>query len=236
MEELLLESVEKWEQPKTLSEVMADLRGSPASSDVEQGLENLIKRGEIVSKAVSCSAHGKSADSNSQTLCVLYWKSTVKKSEFASPISSSVILSMPRSGIRPPSLKSRLPFKSPARIVDSKNSTSDSSSVSEAPLSVKHTPRLSHKYDETEIKGVQSSEQLSRDVEKLKTQLKDIDGNIEELTANGCHEDELKLHIDALHEYNEIKDVGQMLLGKIAEVEGTTTTALYERFGLDLDN
>ena len=30
-------------------------------------------------------------------------------------------------------------------------------------------------------------------------------------------EDELQLHIEKLHEYNEIKDVGQLLLGKIGK-------------------
>lgn len=228
MEELLLTSIEKWEQPKTFSEIMADLPGSPASSEVEQGLEDLIKKREIiVSKTINC---GKSGD----TSCTLYWKAAAKQLGFASPVSSSVVLSTPRSGIRPPSLKSRLPFKSPARISDAKTSASRSS-ASKTPLSVKRTPRSTHDR-KVESKGVQNSEQISKDVEKLRTQLKEIDGNIEELTASGCREDELKLHIDALHEYNEIKDVGQMLLGKMAELEGTTTTALYERFGLDLDN
>ena len=79
-------------------------------------------------------------------------------------------------------------------------------------------------------------EQIARDVAALRTELEGVEGQITELTADGCSEDELQLHIDALHEYNEVKDVGQMLLGKIAELEGTTTTSLYERFGLDLDN
>ena len=234
MEQLLLESVEKWEQPKTFSEILTDLPGSPASSEVEEGLENLMKRREIVSKTISGLGDGRSGDSTNKTSCTLYWKATIKKPEFASPMSSSVVLSTPRSGIRPPSLKSRLPFKSPAKIDANKKSISDSN-VSSTPLSIRHTPRSSHG-DKIESKREQRSEQLSRDVEKLKTQLKEIDRNIEELTASGCRDDELQLHIDALHEYNEVKDVGQMLLGKIAEIEGTTTTALYKRFGLELDN
>ncbi|RUO96543.1 hypothetical protein BC936DRAFT_141863, partial [Jimgerdemannia flammicorona] len=43
-------------------------------------------------------------------------------------------------------------------------------------------------------------------------------------------------HIRRLHEYNEIKDVGQMLLGKVAATEGTTIKKMYERFGVDLDD
>jgi len=50
------------------------------------------------------------------------------------------------------------------------------------------------------------------------------------------HEDELQVHIDKLHEYNDLKDVAQMVLGKLAEIEGTTTRHLYERYDLDLDD
>jgi len=32
---------------------------------------------------------------------------------------------------------------------------------------------------------------------------------------SGYQEEELKDHIQKLHDYNEIKDIGQMLLGKI---------------------
>jgi len=31
----------------------------------------------------------------------------------------------------------------------------------------------------------------------------------------GYREEELKLHIESLHAYNEMKDVGQMLLGQL---------------------
>jgi uncharacterized protein YejL (UPF0352 family) len=48
-------------------------------------------------------------------------------------------------------------------------------------------------------------------------------------------EQTLSRHITLLHEYNEVKDVGQMLLGKYAEMQGTTTSKMYEQFGLELD-
>lgn len=49
-------------------------------------------------------------------------------------------------------------------------------------------------------------------------------------------EEELQQHIQKLHEYNEIKDVGQLLIGKLAELNGTTTRAMYQEFGLDLED
>lgn len=39
-------------------------------------------------------------------------------------------------------------------------------------------------------------------------------------------------HIRALHEYNELKDIAQFLLGKLAQLEGVCTKDMYERFGL----
>ena len=45
----------------------------------------------------------------------------------------------------------------------------------------------------------------------------------------------IKSHIDALHTYNELKDVGQIVLGKLAEYEGTTIRTQYAQFDLNLD-
>ena len=43
-------------------------------------------------------------------------------------------------------------------------------------------------------------------------------------------------YIDLLHRYNELKDAGQILLGKLAEIEGVTTKDMYERYSLDLED
>lgn len=40
------------------------------------------------------------------------------------------------------------------------------------------------------------------------------------ILPSGYCEDELAQHISQLHEYNDIKDVGQMLLGKLGEQQG----------------
>lgn len=44
----------------------------------------------------------------------------------------------------------------------------------------------------------------------------------------------IKEHMNLLHEYNEIKDIGQILIGKIAELKGTTSKAIYSEYDLDL--
>ena len=58
----------------------------------------------------------------------------------------------------------------------------------------------------------------------------------------GCHELRLlsarrrrvEAHIVALHRYNEMKDVTQSLMGKLAEMEGGITRELYPALGLQL--
>ncbi|KAJ3208650.1 swi5-like zinc finger protein [Clydaea vesicula] len=49
-------------------------------------------------------------------------------------------------------------------------------------------------------------------------------------------EKELKLHIERLHQYNEIKDVGQLLFGKCADNEGLTTKDMYAKFDMELED
>ncbi|KAL7424838.1 swi5-like zinc finger protein [Cryptotrichosporon argae] len=41
-------------------------------------------------------------------------------------------------------------------------------------------------------------------------------------------------HIKRLHEYNEVKDSTQALIGKLAVMTGTTVRAIHEGFGLPL--
>lgn len=49
-------------------------------------------------------------------------------------------------------------------------------------------------------------------------------------------EADMNSYIDWLHRYNELKDAGQMLLGKLAELQGLTTKEMYGRFSLDLED
>ncbi|XP_019853941.1 PREDICTED: DNA repair protein SWI5 homolog [Amphimedon queenslandica] len=77
--------------------------------------------------------------------------------------------------------------------------------------------------------------QLLSEIESLKLKLSETEKEIA-LLAEEYSEHELQDHIQKLHEYNEIKDVGQILLGKLAEMEGLTTSHLYQRYDLTLDD
>jgi len=49
-------------------------------------------------------------------------------------------------------------------------------------------------------------------------------------------EEDITHYIDLLHRYNDLKDAGQAMLGRLAELEGTTTRAMYAKFDLDMDD
>ncbi|XP_077398406.1 DNA repair protein SWI5 homolog [Vanacampus margaritifer] len=74
------------------------------------------------------------------------------------------------------------------------------------------------------------------EVEELETRRMQLDAEIAQLELEGYKVEELDCHIDMLHEYNDIKDIGQSLLGRIAALRGTTTRDLYSLFGLELED
>ncbi|XP_071947274.1 DNA repair protein SWI5 homolog isoform X2 [Antedon mediterranea] len=74
---------------------------------------------------------------------------------------------------------------------------------------------------------------IQQEIINLKEEIKLMEDEEKELRKCGFVEEELQVHIEKLHEYNELKDAGQMLL---ATLEGRTTKEMYEKFGLDLDD
>jgi hypothetical protein len=46
----------------------------------------------------------------------------------------------------------------------------------------------------------------------------------------------VKEHIKLLHEYNELKDVGQGLMGLIADQRGVRIVQVQEEFGIDIED
>ncbi|CAI9174880.1 unnamed protein product [Rangifer tarandus platyrhynchus] len=81
-----------------------------------------------------------------------------------------------------------------------------------------------------------SEESLHLDIQKLKEKKDMLDKEITQLLSEGYSVDELEDHISQLHEYNDIKDVAQMLLGRLAVIRGVTTKDLYPEFGLDMND
>ncbi|KAG0262730.1 hypothetical protein DFQ27_002149 [Actinomortierella ambigua] len=75
---------------------------------------------------------------------------------------------------------------------------------------------------------------LKAEIASLEKEEQDI---INTLHGHGTAKEILTQHVKKLHQYNEIKDAGQLLLGKqCAELEGTTVRKQYEVYGLEPDD
>ncbi|XP_044515630.1 DNA repair protein SWI5 homolog, partial [Gracilinanus agilis] len=77
---------------------------------------------------------------------------------------------------------------------------------------------------------------LRLEIQELKQKRDALDQEISQLMSEGYVVSELEDHISLLHEYNDIKDVGQMLMGKLASIRGVTTKELYPEFDLDIND
>ncbi|XP_063067453.1 DNA repair protein SWI5 homolog [Engraulis encrasicolus] len=83
-----------------------------------------------------------------------------------------------------------------------------------------------------------AAQQLSpeQEAEQLRQKGAELDSQIAQLQNEGMNIEELDEHIELLHEYNDIKDAAQTLLGQLARVRGVTTAELYSQFGLELED
>lgn len=135
-----------------------------------------------------------------------------------------------------PSSVSRRPFISPARNGRRGGRGHIQKTALNMPLRRNPVPtQNSNRTCDGGISGHHDANALARDILKLREAVAELESEVG-LMAEEYSEAELQKHIDKLHEYNEMKDMGQLLLGKLAGVEGTTTAALYQKFGLELDN
>ncbi|XP_074911554.1 DNA repair protein SWI5 homolog [Buteo buteo] len=81
-----------------------------------------------------------------------------------------------------------------------------------------------------------NTEALQYEIKELKQKDLALDQEIAQLLSEGYSLEELEKHISLLHEYNDIKDAGQMLLGKLAVIRGVTTKQLYPEYDLELSD
>ena len=79
----------------------------------------------------------------------------------------------------------------------------------------------------------ESTEEIIADIKIAKEKLYNLECQLQMLSNR---DEKLHFYINKLHEYNEIKDTGIVLIGKLAEVESLTTADLYGIFGLQIED
>ena len=210
--ERILDFFDEAKEPKTVGEVAEAFIGRIERTAVDATLQKLRSSGDLECKVL-------------HPECIVYWRAKSVRT------TGGEVLRTPRTSkgtTRRPPLRS---FKTPAR-VDSLGPGPSPQVQSSRKARAGLTARMEAAQSDRNSRDCES---LAKTITQLKRELEEVDTEIAELSQDHREED-LQLHIQALHEYNEIKDAGQILLGKLAEVERTTTASLYEKFGLSLDD
>lgn len=90
------------------------------------------------------------------------------------------------------------------------------------------------KINRIDSKETSSNLELKARYERLLKEGIELDRQIQEFESKGITTD-LKPQMEVLHEYNDMKDLTQMVLGYLADVEHVTAGVLHRRFGLPMD-
>lgn len=59
----------------------------------------------------------------------------------------------------------------------------------------------------------------------------ELDENITELESQGLQAEKVQNHIDQLHKYNDIKDMAQIVMGRLAEINGLSLKEIHSKYG-----
>lgn len=61
-----------------------------------------------------------------------------------------------------------------------------------------------------------------------------LNDEIAQLQSESLSIEELDHQIDLLHRYNDIKDIAQIVMGRLAELDNVTVKSLHEKYGAPL--
>lgn len=76
---------------------------------------------------------------------------------------------------------------------------------------------------------------LREKLDSLKHKEEEIDKEINLLKEQGVPIDDTNAEIEALHKYNEMKDLTQNIIGFVASMECTTLSNVHKRYNLPLE-
>ncbi|KAJ1979369.1 swi5-like zinc finger protein [Dimargaris verticillata] len=91
---------------------------------------------------------------------------------------------------------------------------------------------------ETVRRWVEQQDRLQQDIAALRSKVANLTTELQAVAdiSGTSAESDIDTYITQLHTYNEIKDFAQAILGKCAEIEGTTAKAMHEKFGADFED
>ncbi|KAF9948210.1 swi5-like zinc finger protein [Mortierella alpina] len=127
---------------------------------------------------------------------------------------------------------------SASKVASSPGTTADSTPDIVASTAASHDRQVKRKeskeqYDMMKAREDAKITQLKATIVELERQEQEL---LHSIRGEGTPSEIIDRHIEELHRYNEIKDAGQIILGKCAEVEGTTIKGQYEKYGLDIED
>ncbi|KAK2807903.1 hypothetical protein FQN50_005145 [Emmonsiellopsis sp. PD_5] len=104
------------------------------------------------------------------------------------------------------------------------------------PATIQETPQLSEKHEKMLNSLTAKISTLQSDISKTEALISDAREKLNSQTPSPLPPKDataiVQRHIRLLHEYNEIKDVGQGLMGLIAEARGVRYVDVQKGFGI----
>ncbi|KAJ1916102.1 swi5-like zinc finger protein [Mycoemilia scoparia] len=122
-------------------------------------------------------------------------------------------------------------LNSPSRIIKAGDDGDQNDNDSNALVSDACTPKADNP---KHVNVRESIAKLEEDLEKAKEEHKRL------LSKWGKSMDEATKkdgkHIEQMHQYNQFKDIAQMLFGKLAELQSKTVKEVYKDFDIDIED
>lgn len=204
--------IEKFERPVSEEE----LRQQFAQEDIHAVMSTLVSNGFVQCKSFP----------RAENCITIFWKSHLftdsrKLLPMKRPFQCPSTPATPVASNPVPKPKVRTPFRTPRRV-------GRSAQTERTPLSARTKYRSPSSASRTQ-------DDVTRSVLKLQAEVEQVKHQLTPLLAVYSEED-VQSYIDALHEYNEVKDAAQTLLGKYAELEQTTVAQAHEKFGLGVED
>lgn len=116
-----------------------------------------------------------------------------------------------------------------------KKSKIEDVSINRTNLKISNKPFKSPEAKPSKANHVDQLDVHEDQIEAIRQKISKIDDEIKEMNVN-YNEKDLDAIIDQLHLYNDVKDMSQFLLEKMANIKGVTIKSMHQTYGLNIDS